>query len=112
MADALWPGQALLMSIDCGQDPGKLRIGSRIWPGRASRDSCAHHAEGMDRPRCAYCGEVIAVYEPMPLILSDGGEVEGSRLTLRAELESERSVALHQGCYRLKADRIDPRQES
>ena len=53
---------------------------------------------GMNRPRCARCGDVIGVYEPLRLFLSDDTVIEGSWLTLRAELQQEGSIAFHHQC--------------
>ncbi len=54
----------------------------------------------MEQLRCAACGEVIGVYEPMLAILPDGSERAGSRLTLDSELEHRTSVAVHERCHR------------
>ncbi len=54
----------------------------------------------MDDLRCEICQEVIGVYEPMRVILCDGSERTGSRLTLRDELRQPGSVALHKDCLR------------
>ena len=53
----------------------------------------------MDRPRCAYCHEIIGVYEPARVMLRDGTELKGSTLTLADQLEAPGSVALHADCY-------------
>ena len=53
----------------------------------------------MDRLCCAYCRDVIGVYEPTRVILDDGTELRGSRLTLRSELERPGSIAVHEPCY-------------
>jgi len=63
----------------------------------------------MERLRCAHCGDVIGVYEPLRVILSDGAELNGSRLTLGTELESEGRLAFHERCYGSVAD--DPEQQ-
>ena len=52
----------------------------------------------MNRPRCALCGDVIGVYEPLRLFLSDDTMIEGSCLTLRGELQQEGSIAFHHQC--------------
>ncbi len=52
----------------------------------------------MDRLFCAYCREVIGVYEPTRVILEDGSELRDSRLTLRSELDRPGSVAVHERC--------------
>jgi hypothetical protein len=57
--------------------------------------------------RCAHCGEVIGVYEPTRVVLGDGTELNGSRLTLRSELETPGSVAVHERCALEK----DPHQD-
>lgn len=48
---------------------------------------------------CAHCGEVIGVYEPAWVILDDGTELRGSRLTLASELETPGNIAVHERCY-------------
>jgi hypothetical protein len=45
------------------------------------------------------CGEVIGVYEPARVIFDDGSELPGSLLTLRSELETPGSIAVHERCY-------------
>ncbi len=54
----------------------------------------------MEHLRCASCGNVIGVYEPMLVMLPDGSEHVGTRLTLDSELEHPQSVALHEHCHR------------
>jgi hypothetical protein len=51
----------------------------------------------MDR-RCAHCGEIVGVYEPMRLPLPDGTDRHGSRLTLEDQLATG-STVLHERCY-------------
>lgn len=54
----------------------------------------------MDHPsRCAYCGGIIGVYEPVRVIVADGTELKGSSLMLGEQLGALGSVALHAGCY-------------
>ena len=53
----------------------------------------------MERLCCPYCREAIGVYEPTRVILDDGTELRGSRLTLRSELETPGSIAVHERCY-------------
>ena len=53
----------------------------------------------MDRSRCAHCGEIVGVYEPMRLLLPDGTHRPGSRLTLRDQLDAPGSTAVHERCY-------------
>ncbi len=48
---------------------------------------------------CERCQEVIGVYEPIRVILRDGSERTGSRLTLNAELRQPGSVVLHEHCH-------------
>ncbi len=52
----------------------------------------------MERPRCAYCHEIIGVYEPVRVILADGTKLQGSSLRLGHQLDAPESVALHAGC--------------
>lgn len=52
----------------------------------------------MDRLHCGRCQEIIGVYEPIRVILRDGSEHTGSRLTLRAELHQPGSVTFHEQC--------------
>ena len=44
------------------------------------------------RLRCAYCGQMIGVYEPVRVVFADGSDRRGSLLMLRAEAARERSV--------------------
>jgi hypothetical protein len=44
---------------------------------------------------------VVGVYEPIRVILRDGTERMGSRLTLDAELRQPWSVAIHEHCHDL-----------
>jgi hypothetical protein len=52
-----------------------------------------------DRPRCVHCGEIVGVYEPARLLLSDGTEQHGSRLTLGEELGMLGGILVHEHCY-------------
>jgi hypothetical protein len=52
----------------------------------------------IEQPHCAYCGEVIGVYEPAFLRTPDGSEREGSRLTFGVELPLADSLVLHHDC--------------
>jgi hypothetical protein len=53
----------------------------------------------VDRRRCAYCDEIIGVYEPVRVMLVDGSELIGSMLTLGEQLQTPGSCALHDRCY-------------
>jgi hypothetical protein len=53
----------------------------------------------MEQPRCAYCHDIIGVYEPVRVMQRDGTELRGSSLTLGDQLEAPGSVALHARCY-------------
>ena len=68
--------------------------------------------KGTDRLRCAHCEDVIGVYEPLCVILSDGGVVDGSWLTRGRELEREGGVAFHERCYHLQAEGLGPHPEA
>ncbi len=52
-----------------------------------------------DRPRCVHCGEIVGVYEPARLLLSDGTERHGSALTLRDQLKTPGGIIVHERCY-------------
>jgi hypothetical protein len=52
-----------------------------------------------DRPRCLYCGDIVGVYEPARLLLSDGTEHHGSALTLAEELGMPGGILVHERCY-------------
>jgi hypothetical protein len=52
-----------------------------------------------DRLRCVHCGEVVGVYEPARVLLSDGTEQHGSRLTLRAQLGTPGVILVHERCH-------------
>jgi hypothetical protein len=56
-------------------------------------------------PRCAHCGDVIGVYEPLLEVVGDALERETSRAA-----EPDLSLAggaawYHAGCYRRREDR-------
>lgn len=51
-----------------------------------------------DRPRCVHCGEIVGVYEPARLLLSDGTEQHGSRLTLRDQPGPLGGILVHERC--------------
>jgi hypothetical protein len=53
----------------------------------------------MDWRCCPRWGEVIGVHEPARVILDDGSELPGSLLTLRPELQTPGSIAVHERCY-------------
>ena len=59
----------------------------------------------MERPRCAYCGEIVGSYEGARVLMADGTELKGSFLTLGEKLELPGSVALHARCYDLHEQR-------
>lgn len=52
----------------------------------------------MDRLPCAYCGEIVGVYEPTWLLLPDGSDQHGSALTLGDELEAPGGIVVHEHC--------------
>jgi len=56
-----------------------------------------------DRPRCVHCGEIIGVYEPARLVLSDGITLRVSPTTLGAEPLAPGGVLVHESCYRALA---------
>lgn len=53
----------------------------------------------LEQPRCAYCHEIIGVYEPVSVMLGDGTELKGSSPTLGDQLKAPGSVVLHAGCH-------------
>lgn len=54
-------------------------------------------------PRCAHCGELIGVYEPMAVIMTDGTINLTSRLAFGdTRLDSERLLVLHKTCHEQK----------
>jgi hypothetical protein len=53
----------------------------------------------LDRFRCAYCGEIVGVYEPMRLLLSDGRDRHVSYLTLGDQLAASGSTVVREACY-------------
>lgn len=82
----------------------EARVGVRS-PGRLRVVNPSTHAEAMKGLRCASCGETIGVYERTLVILPDGSERAGSRLTLDSELEDLQRVALHhERCRRSSTD--------
>lgn len=83
---------------------GKLRVADRVDPG-CERSALGAVSSGVDVVRCAFCGEIVGVYEPACLIEADGRVREGSRLTLRAELERPGAVVLHAGCFSARRER-------
>src|ERR1019366_8875470 len=62
---------------------------------------------GVNQLHCALCGHVIGVYEPIRVFLSDDTMLEGSRLTLSAELNRAGSIAFHHRCRRSVADELE-----
>jgi hypothetical protein len=52
-----------------------------------------------DRPRCVHCGEIVGVYEPARLLLTDRTEQQGSRLTLGDQLDTPGGILVHERCY-------------
>jgi hypothetical protein len=52
----------------------------------------------MERVYCANCRDVIGMYEPIIVVLSDGRMRHGSRLTLGPELDEEGSMVVHAQC--------------
>jgi hypothetical protein len=58
----------------------------------------------MNQLRCARCDDVIGVYEPVRVFLIDDTMLEGSRLTLGAELQQAGSIAFHYQCCRSVAE--------
>ena len=53
----------------------------------------------MVQVRCVHCGEVVGVYEPARLLLSDGTERPGSLLGLGELLQAPRAVVVHERCH-------------
>jgi hypothetical protein len=53
----------------------------------------------MERWLCAYCGEIVGVYEPIRVLLPDGGDAHGSLIKLDAELQAPGVIVLHEGCH-------------
>ena len=53
----------------------------------------------MDRSLCAYCGEIVGVYEPIRVVLPDADDLHGSLLKLEAELQAPGVIVVHEGCY-------------
>ena len=76
----------------------KLLIDDRSPPPCARLNTVRWFSNGA-AARCAYCLEIIGVYEPVSVMLGDGTELKGSSLTLGDQLQSPGSVALHAGCH-------------
>ena len=53
----------------------------------------------MNRVRCQHCGEIVGVYEPMRLLLPDGGDRHSSPLSLGDQLDVPGSTVVHERCY-------------
>ena len=53
----------------------------------------------MDPPRCAYCQDIVGVYEPVRVLLSDGSNRRGSALTLGGKLAAPGGIVMHERCY-------------
>jgi len=53
----------------------------------------------MEPVRCARCAEIIGVYEPVRVVLSDGTDRHGSLLSLDDELRMRGSIVVHERCY-------------
>jgi hypothetical protein len=51
-----------------------------------------------DKKRCAQCGEVIGVYEPVLVAFDDGTMCEGSLLTVGDALDRPGTAILHEAC--------------
>ena len=54
-----------------------------------------------DRPHCVQCGEIVGVYEPARLLLSDGTEHDGSPLTLGQQFDMPGAIVVHERCYEI-----------
>ena len=52
----------------------------------------------MDQVRCEYCGEIVGVYEPMRLLLPDGGDRRGSPSMLGDQLDMPGSTVAPGRC--------------
>jgi hypothetical protein len=55
--------------------------------------------------RCARCGEVIGVYEP--LVVVEGGGPRDSSLAAEPALSGARSELYHRGCHAVLAERLE-----
>lgn len=55
--------------------------------------------------RCAYCGEIIGVYERARVTAQDRRVREGSPLTLGDELERPGAAVLHERCFSARGER-------
>jgi hypothetical protein len=53
----------------------------------------------VERQRCAHCGEVIGVYEPIRVLCADGTSVRGSLLTLGDREREPGSALVHERCW-------------
>jgi hypothetical protein len=53
----------------------------------------------VERPRCVHCGEIVGVYEPARLVLSDGANWSGSPLTFGDALDAHGAIVVHERCY-------------
>lgn len=53
----------------------------------------------MSRLLCAHCGDIVGVYEPSRLLLSDGTEHCGSPLTLGELPQTPGAIIVHEHCY-------------
>jgi hypothetical protein len=53
----------------------------------------------VDRPRCAYCGEIVGVYERARLLLADGSDRRGSPPTFGDARHAPGASVVHKGCY-------------
>lgn len=53
----------------------------------------------MEPSLCAYCGEIVGVYEPIRVLLPGAGVLDGSLLKLEAELQAPGVMVVHERCY-------------
>ena len=60
---------------------------------------------GDERLRCAFCGDVIGVYEP--LVLVEGGDVRETSLAADPEAASADATYLHGACHTALAGDAD-----
>jgi hypothetical protein len=44
------------------------------------------------------CHDVVGAYESITVVLTDGREISGSRLTLAEALDSPGAIVVHSGC--------------
>ena len=54
----------------------------------------------VNRLRCQHCGEIVGVYEPARLVLSDGTNWRGSPLTFDVAVEAHGAIVVHERCYK------------